>query len=174
MVNTKVRDHCPLCLLWTLPKPCSIIDYAPESDVPTPLITLSDHTLPITDIQVGFGPITTARIFSASMDSTVKVWTTSPTTGQSGPSGALIATFAFPSPIQHLAVDPSGRYFFAGSRKESGEVYQVRMYRQKEERFSEAVCITSAGASISVLGDEDSTSRMVLAGSVASEYRGAY
>jgi pre-rRNA-processing protein IPI3 len=115
------------------------------------VITLSDHTLPITDIQVGFGPITTARIFSASVDSTVKVWTTSPITGQSGPSGALIATFAFPSPIQHLAVDPSERYFFAGSRQESGGVYHVRMYQQKEGRFPEAVGSATAGASISVL-----------------------
>jgi pre-rRNA-processing protein IPI3 len=132
------------------------------------VVTLSDHTLPITDIQVGFGPITTARIFSASMDGTVKVWTTSPITGQNGPAGALIATFAFPSPIQHLAMDPSERYFFAGSRKDSDEVYHVRMYQQKEGRFPEAIGGATAGASISVLGEEDSTSRVVLAGSVAS------
>ena len=134
------------------------------------MITLSDHTLPITDVQVGFGPVTTARIFSASLDGTVKVWTTSPISDQSGPSGALIATFAFPSPIQHLAVDPSERYFFAGSRKESGEVYHVRMYRQKEGRFPEAVG-SATGASISVLGEEGSTSRVVLAGSVTSSMR---
>ena len=150
-----------------LSKHFSVVDYASESDIPTPMITLSDHTLPITDIQVGFGPITTARIFSASMDSTVKVWTMSPITGQSGPYGALIATFAFPSPIQHLAVDPSERYFFAGSRKESGEVYHVRIFRQKEGRFPEAIGSATAGASISVLGEEDSISRMVLTGFVA-------
>ena len=168
MVNTKVRDHYPRCLRWILPKLCSIVDYASESDIPTPLITLSDHTLPITDIQVGFGPITTARIFSASMDSTVKVWTMSPIAGQSGPSGALIATFAFPSPIQHLAVDPSERHFFAGSRQENGGVYHVQMYQQKEGRNPETVGSATAGASISILGEEDSTSRKVLAGSVAS------
>lgn len=105
------------------------------------------------------------------MDSTVKVWTTSPTTDQSGPFGTLIATFAFPSPIQHLAVDPSERYFFAGSRKESGEVYHVRMYRQKEGRFPEAAGSATAGTSISVLGEEGSTSRIALAGCVASNMR---
>lgn len=105
------------------------------------------------------------------MDSTVKVWTTSPITDQSGPSGALIATFAFPSPIQHLAVDPSERYFFAGSGKESGEVYHVRMYRQKEGRFPQAVGSATAGASISVLEEEGSASRIVLAGSVPSYMR---
>jgi hypothetical protein len=102
------------------------------------------------------------------MDSTVKVWAASPITGRSGPSGALIATFAFPSPIQHLAVDPSERYFFAGGRKESGEVYHVRMYRYDEDRFPEAVGSPTAGAPISVLGEEDRTSRVVLAGCVDS------
>lgn len=92
-----------------------------------------------------------------------------PNAGQSGPSGALIATFAFPSPVQHLAVDSSERHFFSGSRQENGEVYHVRMYRQKEGRFPEAVVgSATAGASISVLGQEDSTSRMVIAGFVAS------
>ena len=92
----------------------------------------------------------------------------SPIAGQSGPSGALIATFAFPSPIQHLAVDPSERHFFAGSRQENGEVYHVQMYRQKEGRYPEAIGSAAAGASISVLGEEGSTSRKVLAGSVDS------
>lgn len=40
---------------------------------PAPFATLSDHTLPVTDICIGLGPFPQCRIITASLDSTVKV-----------------------------------------------------------------------------------------------------
>ncbi|GAA5973581.1 hypothetical protein JCM11641_007133 [Rhodosporidiobolus odoratus] len=74
---------------------------------PTPFATLSDHTLPITDICVGVGAFPSCRIVTASMDSTVKIWdiSTSP--------ACLLSTFSFPTPITHVALDTLERFFFA-------------------------------------------------------------
>ncbi|GJN93910.1 hypothetical protein Rhopal_006969-T1 [Rhodotorula paludigena] len=74
---------------------------------PAPYATLSDHTLPITDICVGLGSFPHCRVMTSSMDSTVKIWdiSTSP--------ASLLSTFSFPHPVSHIAWDTLERFFFA-------------------------------------------------------------
>jgi pre-rRNA-processing protein IPI3 len=40
---------------------------------PSPLYSWSDHTLPVTDVSIGSGNLCTARVYTASLDFTVKV-----------------------------------------------------------------------------------------------------
>jgi pre-rRNA-processing protein IPI3 len=44
-----------------------------EEDRPAPLYSWSDHTLPVTDVYVGLGQLSNARVCTASLDHTVKV-----------------------------------------------------------------------------------------------------
>ncbi|BGP27579.1 pre-rRNA-processing protein IPI3 [Rhodotorula toruloides] len=114
---------------------------------PTPYATLSDHTLPVTDVCVGLGSFPRCRVMSASLDSTVKIWdiSTSP--------ASLLSTFSFPHPITHIAFDSLERYFFAAGPASSspssattpssnaeapaagGRVVRVNLYRQRKDDF---------------------------------------
>ncbi|GAA5870548.1 hypothetical protein JCM3774_003705 [Rhodotorula dairenensis] len=74
---------------------------------PAPFATLSDHTLPVTDICIGLGPFPQCRVMTASLDSTVKIWDISTT------PASLLSTFSFPHPVSHITWDSLERYFFA-------------------------------------------------------------
>ncbi len=50
-----------------------VLDNEVQNELPLPHRTLSDHTLPITDIQCGVGALLTCRILTASVDHSVKV-----------------------------------------------------------------------------------------------------
>jgi pre-rRNA-processing protein IPI3 len=50
-----------------------LLDEDIEADLVTPFCTLSDHTLPVTDIVCGVGPFPTCRILTSSVDHSVKV-----------------------------------------------------------------------------------------------------
>jgi len=115
-----------------------IADYELESQIPTPLHTLTDHTLPITSLYLGFGPLSSSRIFSASLDGTVKVWCVDAHTSSEASSASLtlMATFTFPIPVIEIIVDPLERFFFAAMSGDQGEVKVVNMYTEKEERIA--------------------------------------
>lgn len=100
-----------------------------------PLLTLSDHTLPITSIRLGFGTLSSARIFSSSLDSTVKVWSIDAHTSadSAGPSSTLLATFGFSVSIIDIAIDPLERFFFAATSKDNGEIFVTRMYTDNQD-----------------------------------------
>ncbi|PVF99873.1 hypothetical protein CPB86DRAFT_265225 [Serendipita vermifera] len=102
-----------------------VIDYELEDQMPTPLITLTDHTLPITSLHIGIGPVTSARIFSSSLDGTVKIWAVDSHTRSDSPdlTFCLLASFSFPSPISELVVDPLERYLFAMTTLEEGTIH---------------------------------------------------
>jgi hypothetical protein len=116
--------------------PFRIVDYELEAQIPTPLHNLTDHTLPITALRLGFGPLSSARIFSASLDGTVKVWCVDAhtTSDASGLAHILMTTFTFPIPVVEIVVDPLERFFFAAMSGEKGDVNVVNMYTEKEER----------------------------------------
>ncbi|GAA5907699.1 hypothetical protein JCM6882_008951 [Rhodosporidiobolus microsporus] len=114
---------------------------------PTPFATLSDHTLPVTDLAVGVGAFPKCRVITASLDSTVKIWDIS----TSPPS--LLSTFSFPTPISHVALDPLERFFFAAGPSPSASsstassaapaepaaassrVIRVNLYQKKTDEF---------------------------------------
>lgn len=117
--------------IWSIPR---IVDYESEAEIPTPIHTLTDHTLPISALCLGVGPLTSARIFSASLDGTVKVWCIDSHTSSdaSGPSSTLLATFTFAVPVVELVVDPLERFLFAAMSGDQGEIKLIRMYTEKE------------------------------------------
>lgn len=50
-----------------------LLDDELQNDLPSPYTTLSDHTLPITDIACGVGPFPSCRVLTSSVDHSVKV-----------------------------------------------------------------------------------------------------
>lgn len=90
---------------------------------PTPYHAWSEHTLPVTDVVCGVGSFGTARVFTASLDHTVKVWDLS--------TGTLLTTLLFPSFVSSMAVDPTETRLYAGCGKE-GLIVQASLYRRKE------------------------------------------
>lgn len=50
-----------------------LLDDEVQNELPSPYCTLSDHTLPITDIICGVGPFPTCRALTSSVDHSVKV-----------------------------------------------------------------------------------------------------
>lgn len=54
-------------------KPHSLLDNASQNDLVSPYASLSDHTLPVTDIICGIGVFPFCRILTASVDHSVKV-----------------------------------------------------------------------------------------------------
>ncbi|KAF9005985.1 WD40-repeat-containing domain protein [Cyathus striatus] len=112
--------------VWSVAR---LVDDSSQSELPAPYCTLSDHTLPITDIVCGVGPFPKCRILTSSVDHSVKVWDLS--------SRALLTSFQFPQPISFLAWDITERLFFAASA--NGSVHQVNMFQERESKFGDRV-----------------------------------
>ncbi|EIN06106.1 WD40 repeat-like protein [Punctularia strigosozonata HHB-11173 SS5] len=112
--------------VWSVAR---LVDDDAKDVIPLPERSLSDHTLPVTDISCGVGPYPKCRAITASVDHSVKIWDLS--------SGTLLTTFSFPKPISCLAWDSTERTFFAASGDNT--IYQVNLYRQREDHRVEAV-----------------------------------
>jgi hypothetical protein len=106
--------------------------------VPTPLQSFTDHTLPITSLHIGIGTLTSSRIFSSSLDSTVKIWCIDAHTQSESPDPTftLLVTWSLPHPIGELVVDPLERFLFAASAGEGGEIWCVKLFTEKKEKMS--------------------------------------
>ncbi|CAI0424504.1 unnamed protein product [Linum tenue] len=89
-----------------------------ETDKPSHryLYNFSDHTMPITDLVIGYGGWN-AVIVSASEDRTCKVWSLS--------KGELLRSVAFPCIINALVLDPAETVFYAGGK--DGKIYIVAL-----------------------------------------------
>jgi pre-rRNA-processing protein IPI3 len=132
-----------------------IVDNDTQNELPTPYCTLSDHTLPVTDIVCGLGAFPTCRVLTASLDHSVKLWDIS--------SQSLLTTFHFPKPISSTVWDITERLFFAASL--DGSIYQVSLFRQRAEKHAGQTIEAVGGAGVSDLirvADEDSNSRKCL------------
>ncbi|KAF8317122.1 WD40 repeat-like protein [Clavulina sp. PMI_390] len=110
--------------VWAI---ASLLDSSLSSDIPNAFYTLTDHTLPITDIVCGVGTFPRCRILTSSLDNSCKIIDLA--------SRSLLSTFQFPHPITTLAMDMTERVFFAASR--DGDVHQVNLYRRRTEQTSE-------------------------------------
>lgn len=111
-----------------------VVDYELENQAPTPLHTLNEHTLPITSVYLGVGSLSSTRLFSSSLDNTVRVWSIDYAVSEAGSTVSHLLGFSLPAPVSELAVDPAERFFFAATTGEKGEVYLIKMYRQTAER----------------------------------------
>lgn len=93
--------------------------------IPSPYAVLSDHTLGITDLHIGKGHGVRCRVWSTSLDGTLKQWALDP------PS--LLTSFTLP-PAQIptcVVVDPLERALHVGTS--TGAIHHVRLFRRRRE-----------------------------------------
>eukprot|EP00041_Stephanoeca_diplocostata_P024426 m.618483 g.618483 ORF g.618483 m.618483 type:complete len:452 (+) comp22529_c0_seq2:294-1649(+) len=88
----------------------------------TPMHTWADHTLPVTDVFVGFGSLS-ARIVSASKDCSCKIWELM--------TGENIASLAFPGDVLSVTMDATEQVVYAGTG--SGVVYGAALHGQSAD-----------------------------------------
>ncbi|XP_074042988.1 LOW QUALITY PROTEIN: WD repeat-containing protein 18 [Sinocyclocheilus anshuiensis] len=101
-----------LALIWNL----SSVVQLDSSRTPEPCHILSRHSLPITDIHCGLmGP--QARVATASLDQTVKVWEVS--------SGEMLLSVLFDVAIMSVTFDPCEYFLFCGGS--DGNIFQVSL-----------------------------------------------
>lgn len=96
--------------VWSVPALFHVTDLAGTGTgtLPTPYATFSDHTLPVTDLAVAPGAFPAAsRVWSASLDGTVKLWDVS--------ARRLVSTLVVDEPVHHLALDPLERFLFVNA-----------------------------------------------------------
>ncbi|KIL00758.1 hypothetical protein PAXRUDRAFT_29581 [Paxillus rubicundulus Ve08.2h10] len=120
--------------VWSVSK---LVDDDLQNDLPLPQFTLSDHTLPVTDIVCGLGTFPKCRVLTSSVDHTVKLWDLS--------SQSLITTFHFPKPISSVTWDVTERLFFASSP--DGSIHQVNLFRERETKHKGGPFIEAVGGS---------------------------
>lgn len=124
---------------------CRLVDNNLQNELVTPYCTLSDHTLPVTEVVCSFGSFPTNRVLTSSLDHSVKVWDLSTQT--------LLSTFQFPKAITTVAWDAAERFFFAASTE--GSIYQINLFSRREDRFATAVGGGGAADPIRI-GDDSS------------------
>lgn len=105
-----------------------LLDEDLQGQLPVPYCTFTDHMLPIKDVYVGLGAFPDARIYTSSLDKTVKVWSLA--------SRSLISTIEFPTALSSLAVDKLERRLYVSFRN---ELYRADLHeRQLSLRSGEA------------------------------------
>ncbi|KAH7106050.1 WD40 repeat-like protein [Auriculariales sp. MPI-PUGE-AT-0066] len=110
----------------------------PDGAMPAPYCTFNDHTLAVSDLYCGVGLFPSLRLFSSSLDGSVKLWDIA--------TRSILATFSFASPVSHLTVDPAERVVFAASAEHS-QIYQVDLYTHGPARGS-ARSVVGAGETV--------------------------
>lgn len=85
-----------------------------------PQFRLTAHTQAVTDCYIGAGTTSSARLYTSSLDHTIRVWNLS--------TGQLLSVFVLPDPVHCLTVDPGERNIYAGT--ESGMIQDIKLYQQ--------------------------------------------
>ncbi|XP_068176499.1 WD repeat-containing protein 18 isoform X2 [Antennarius striatus] len=94
-----------------------------SSHAPEPRHVLSRHSLPITDLHCGLMGAQ-ARVATASLDQTVKVWELS--------SGELLLSVLFDVEVMSVTMDPCEYFLFCGGS--DGNIFQVSLCNQSLSR----------------------------------------
>lgn len=83
-----------------------------------PYQSITDHTMPVTDILIGKGLSPDQRLYTGSRDGTLRIYDLS--------SRKLLTTLVLPLPVESFAVDPAGRSIYVGL--ELGIIRTVPLY----------------------------------------------
>ncbi|KAF8159611.1 WD40-repeat-containing domain protein [Crassisporium funariophilum] len=133
--------------VWSVSR---LLDEEMQREHVVPFCTLSDHTLPVTDIVCGVGIFPDCRVLTSSVDHSVKLWDLS--------SRSLLTTFHFPQPIFHLVWDITERLFFAASS--DGSIHQMNLFRERDSKLGGIVTEAVGGAGVSdIIRVDDDESR---------------
>lgn len=108
-----------LALVWSL----SSVIQLDSNHTPEPRHILSRHSLPVTDLHCGLMGAQ-ARVATASLDQTVKVWELS--------SGELLMSILFDVEIMSVTFDPCEYFLFCGGS--DGNIFQVSLCSQSLSR----------------------------------------
>ena len=106
---------------------------------------LEGHKLAVTQLFCGFGSSRTARLFSASLDQTVKVWDVS--------LRLCLLTIRFQSPLTSLTVDSAERAVFVGSQE--GIISQFEIYGDSVTSAPQSSSSTAASSEVLFKGHRD-------------------
>ncbi|KAF8817499.1 pre-rRNA-processing protein IPI3 [Phlegmacium glaucopus] len=133
--------------VWSVSR---LLDEEAQNDHVAPFFSMSDHTLPITDITCGIGIFPDCRVLTSSIDHSVKLWDLS--------SRSLLTTFHFPQPISYLAWDVTERLFFAASA--DGSIHQTNLFRERASKLGGIITEAVGGAGVGdVIRVDDDESR---------------
>ncbi|EPB86973.1 hypothetical protein HMPREF1544_06191 [Mucor circinelloides 1006PhL] len=121
-------------LLAHLLSPVSADGYEDITARPAPLYSWSDHTLPVSDIFIGNGNLSGARVCTASLDHTVKLWDLA--------TGQLLTTFLFPKAVSSVIMDPSETTIFAACED---KIYSVDLYKRRQDQSYKINTVESLG-----------------------------
>ncbi|THU91527.1 WD40 repeat-like protein [Dendrothele bispora CBS 962.96] len=132
--------------VWSVSR---LLDEDTQNELPLPYYTLTDHTLPITDIICGVGSFPTCRILTSSVDHSVKLWDLA--------SRSMLTTFMFPKAISCLAWDITERFFFAASS--DGSIHQMNLFKQREDKSKAPLTEAIGGGGLNdiIRVDDEST-----------------
>ncbi|KAJ1678471.1 Pre-rRNA-processing protein ipi3 [Spiromyces aspiralis] len=126
--------------VWAMSQALDLTQVQGSDAIPVPVLTLSDHTLPVTDVQIGSGSgagglfTGKALIYTVSQDHTCKAWRLSMPAGSAGKGTTLrprpLTTWLFPVGLMAVAVDLAETCMFCGGA--DGKIYQVDLYQQQQ------------------------------------------
>lgn len=95
--------------------------YSKSADFsPKPYFTITDHSLPVTDMLITDGLISDISVCTVSKDCTLRVYNLL--------TKSLLLTFIVPDAIECVAKDPGNRYFYVGLS--NGAIRIIPMYKQ--------------------------------------------
>ncbi|KAJ3107018.1 WD repeat-containing protein 18 [Phlyctochytrium planicorne] len=89
---------------------------------PEPYCIFSGHTLPVTDASFEIQTFFNSKLFSVSLDKSLKIWDIA--------SRSLLVTVLFPHPITSLALDPNLSHALAGC--DNGSIHLANLYKTGE------------------------------------------
>lgn len=112
-----------------------------ESQQQTLLYTWSGHALAVTDVHVGRGPTSLARVASSSADRTVRLWDLG--------TGDCLFTFVFDHVVASVLMDPCEYHLYAGCF--NGDVVRVSLFDAG----------TAAGSTVAAKSCDDKNSSRV-------------
>lgn len=132
--------------IWNLSR---LVDNTAQLDgaAPAPYCTFNDHTLAVSDLYCGVGSFPSLRLFSSSLDGSVKLWDIA--------TRSILATFSFPTPVSLLAVDPAERVIFAAATGDTQPpIYQVDLYTHGPARGTSRA-VAGAGETLHMTVDAE-------------------
>uniref|UniRef100_A0A3Q4GG66 WD repeat-containing protein 18 n=1 Tax=Neolamprologus brichardi TaxID=32507 RepID=A0A3Q4GG66_NEOBR len=133
-----------LALVWSL----SSVVQLDVSHAPEPRHIMSRHSLPITDLHCGLMGAQ-ARVATASLDQTVKVWELS--------SGELLLSILFDVEIMSVTFDPAEYFVFCGGS--DGNIFQVSLCSQVSLNMVTCLSVSMDGTLL-LSGSHDETVRL--------------
>lgn len=104
--------------VWRL---ADVLDPHANQELLRPWKSFTQHTMPVTAVVAGATSITSSRLYTASLDQTIRIWDLA--------TSELLSTLLLPAAINTIAIDSGERYVYAGT--DAGLIYEIVLYKQE-------------------------------------------